>query len=72
MSVFSAVVLVCLRKLRQVCSAICSCSDAILPFFNRVINNPTVHHSLSPTITSGQVRGGYVAPLCQIQTDALR
>lgn len=40
MPVFSALVLVCLRKFCQACSAICSCSDAILPFFSRVINNP--------------------------------
>lgn len=71
MPVFSALVLVCLRKLCQVCSAICSCSDAILPFFSTVINNPTVRHSLSPTSTSGQVKGGYVVPLCHIQRDAL-
>lgn len=54
MPVFTALVLVCLRKLCQACSAICSCSDAILPFFSTVINNPTAHHSLSSTSTSGQ------------------
>ena len=70
MPVFTALVLVCPRKLRQVCSAICSCSDAILPFFSTVINNPTASHSLSSISTSGQERGGDVGPLCHIQSDA--
>lgn len=62
MPVFAALVLVCLRKLCQAYSAICSCSDAILPFFSIVINNPTAHGSLSSTSTSGQERGGDVVP----------
>jgi hypothetical protein len=62
MPVFTALVLVCLRKLCQACSAIWSCSDAILSFLSSVINNPTARHSLSFTSTSGQERRGCVPP----------
>lgn len=69
MPVFTALVLACLRKLCQACSAICSCSDAILPFFSKVINNPTARHSLSSTSTSrARERKGY-GPPSYIQSD---
>ena len=62
MPAFTALVLVCLRKLCQTYSAICSCSDAILPFFSTVINNPTSSHSPSSISTSRQKRGGDMGP----------
>lgn len=49
MPIFTTSVLVCLRKLCQACSAICSCSSAILPFLSAMINNPTTYHSSSST-----------------------